>query len=163
MKRIYKKIKSPMGDLYLVASALALEGLIFSNTWSEYKKKHLDLVPGDNKIIKQTTKQLSEYWQGTRRSFDIPLKMTGTDFQIKAWKALTKIPFGKTKSYKEQALAIKSAKAVRAVGAANGKNPIAILVPCHRVIGANKKLTGYASGLSHKEFLLKLENAAFVK
>ncbi|MEK6556278.1 MAG: methylated-DNA--[protein]-cysteine S-methyltransferase [Bdellovibrionota bacterium] len=163
MKRVFKKIKSPIGDIYLVASDEALEGLLYPQTWPKYKSRNSDLVEGDNAIIKKTISQLAEYWKGKRQEFDIPLNLKGTEFQIKAWKALTKIPFGKTKSYKEQALAIKAEKAVRAVGTANGRNPISIIVPCHRVIGANARLTGYAGGLTNKEFLLSLEKASFKK
>jgi methylated-DNA-[protein]-cysteine S-methyltransferase len=159
----FKKIKSPIGDLFLVASDAALIGIIYPQNWSEYKSKNLGLIKGDNKIIKQTEKQLSEYWLGQRKTFDIPLSLKGTEFQMKAWKALTKIPFGKTKTYKEQAQLIKSEKAVRAVGTANGKNPISIIVPCHRVIGSNQTLTGYGGGLKNKEYLLNLEKAEFRK
>jgi methylated-DNA-[protein]-cysteine S-methyltransferase len=108
-------------------------------------------------VLLQLRTELDEYFAGTRKSFNVKLAPEGTEFQRAAWTALTKIPFGQTRSYGEQAASIGNPKAVRAIGAANGKNPIAIVVPCHRVIGANGTLTGYAGGLDKKEFLLKLE------
>jgi methylated-DNA-[protein]-cysteine S-methyltransferase len=108
-------------------------------------------------VFLQLRQELTEYFAGKRKSFDVKLAPDGTDFQRAAWIALTKIPFGQTRTYGEQAAAINKPKAVRAIGAANGRNPIGIVVPCHRVIGANGTLTGYAGGLHNKEFLLKLE------
>lgn len=108
-------------------------------------------------VIKEAFRQLSEYFSGKRKEFHLPLLLKGTDFQIQVWNALLKIPFGETRSYKQIAEAIGNPKAVRAVGMANNKNPLLIVVPCHRVIGANGKLVGYAVGLDKKEFLLKLE------
>ena len=100
---------------------------------------------------------LKEYFDGKRREFDLPLKFEGTDFQKKAWNALLTIPYGQTRSYKEQAEAVGNKKACRAVGAANGKNPISIIVPCHRVIGTDGSLIGYGGGLEMKKSLLDLE------
>jgi methylated-DNA-[protein]-cysteine S-methyltransferase len=100
---------------------------------------------------------LDEYFKGNRKDFDLPLNPTGTAFQKNAWDALLKIPYGETRSYKQQAEAVGNAKACRAVGAANGKNPISIIIPCHRVIGTDYKLTGYGGGISVKEKLLELE------
>jgi methylated-DNA-[protein]-cysteine S-methyltransferase len=108
----------------------------------------------------ETEKQLSEYFAAKRQSFDLPLDFSGTDFQKQVWQALLQIPFGETRSYKDIALQIGNLKAVRAVGAANGKNPISIIVPCHRVVGANGKLVGFAGGLDNKDILLKLEKIA---
>lgn len=101
--------------------------------------------------------QLSEYFNGERKSFDFPFKMEGTPFQKKVWSALCEIPYGETRSYKEIAIAIGSPKACRAVGMANNRNPIAIVIPCHRVIGSNGDLVGYAGGIEVKKALLKLE------
>lgn len=109
-------------------------------------------------LIRKTYGQLCEYFDGKRKVFDIPLNFKGTDFQKKVWQALTTIPYGKTWSYKELAVAIGNEKACRAVGMANNKNPIAIIVPCHRVVGANGKLVGYAAGLDVKQILLNIEN-----
>ena len=104
-----------------------------------------------------TQKQLSEYFAGQRQHFDLPLTFEGTDFQQKVWQALLSIPFAETRSYRDIAAQIGNVKAVRAVGAANGKNPISIIAPCHRVIGANGQLVGFAGGLNNKHILLQLE------
>lgn len=109
-------------------------------------------------LLKEAIKQLNEYLDGKRTLFDLPLEPKGTEFQKKVWNALKEIPFGETRSYGEIAKIIGNEKASRAVGMANNKNPIAIIVPCHRVIGANGKLVGYAGGLDLKEKLLKLES-----
>ena len=104
-------------------------------------------------------RQLQEYLDGTRKSFDLPLDQEGTDFQKSVWSRLLNIPYGETVSYRDIAVMMDHPKAVRAVGAANGKNPISIIIPCHRVIGSNRKLTGYAGGLNRKAWLLKHEGA----
>jgi methylated-DNA-[protein]-cysteine S-methyltransferase len=108
-------------------------------------------------ILKETERQLHEYFKGERKRFDIPLRLEGTEFQKKVWLALKSIPFGKTCSYQDQARSIKKPKATRAVGGANGKNPIAVILPCHRVIGKSGRLTGFAVDLSIKEYLLRHE------
>ena len=110
-------------------------------------------------LILQAAEMLREYFDGNRKDFaGLPLRAEGTDFQKRAWEALLSIPYGQTRSYKEQAAAIGNPKACRAVGAANGKNPISIIIPCHRVIGFDKKLVGYAGGLEIKRALLELEH-----
>ena len=101
--------------------------------------------------------KVNEYFEGQRQVFDLPLDFEGTEFQQKVWQALLTIPFGETRSYKQIAEQIGNVKAVRAVGAANGKNPISIITPCHRVVGANGKLVGFAGGLENKDVLLQLE------
>lgn len=111
----------------------------------------------ESPLINEVKKQLDEYFKGKRFQFDLPLKQKGTLFQMKAWEYLKNIPYGQTVSYKEEAVEIGNAKAVRAIGSANGCNNIAIIVPCHRVINSNGKLGGYAYGLAMKEKLLKLE------
>jgi AraC family transcriptional regulator of adaptative response/methylated-DNA-[protein]-cysteine methyltransferase len=116
------------------------------------------IVPGSHPYFDLLSGQLDEYFCGTRREFDIPLVLPGTPFQQKVWAGLQSIPYGSTRSYKEQAEAIGSPQAVRAVAKANGDNRIAILIPCHRVIGANGELVGYGGGLSRKQYLLKLES-----
>ena len=108
-------------------------------------------------LLGETVRQLREYFDGTRREFALPLELQGTDFQRRVWEMLLTIPYGETRSYRELAQAIGAPKAVRAVGAANGANPLPIVVPCHRVIGANGKLTGYGGGLPLKKRLLELE------
>jgi len=116
-----------------------------------------DFEKAETPLIKKAAEQLDEYFNGQRKVFDLPLKLNGTKFQIDVWKALQKIPFGKTRSYGEIARAIKNPKAVRAVGMANNRNPIVIIVPCHRVIGHDGSLTGYGGGLELKRKLLEME------
>lgn len=123
-------------------------------THRAYEGKRLE-----TSLIKEAYRQLSEYLIGERKSFDLPLKPRGTVFQLQVWKALCDIPYGETRSYKQIAEAIGNPKAVRAVGMANNRNPMLIVVPCHRVIGANGKLVGYGAGIEKKEFLLKLEKS----
>ena len=113
-------------------------------------------------FIKEVYHQFTEYLIGERKSFDLPFKLTGTDFQNRVWRALCEIPYGETRSYKQIAEAIGNPKAVRAVGMANNRNPLLVLVPCHRVIGSNRQLVGYAAGLDKKQFLLHLENPCFL-
>ena len=114
-------------------------------------------IQKETSLIKNTKQQLDEYFAGKRKKFDIPIKLEGTDFQIKVWKELLKIPYGETCTYLDIAKRIGNPKGSRAVGMANNKNKIMIIIPCHRVIGSNKKLVGYAGGLDVKEKLLKLE------
>lgn len=118
-----------------------------------------DVPEGDSGLLRETERQLGEYFSGDRREFDIPLDMEGTDFQKKVWHALTEIPYGETRSYGFIAAAIGNPKAARAVGMANNRNPISVIVPCHRVVGADGNLVGYGGGLENKSFLLKLEKS----
>ena len=128
--------------------------LLVITTHRAYEGKRLE-----TSLIKEAYRQLSEYLIGERKSFDLPLNPRGTVFQQQVWKALCDIPYGETRSYKQIAEAIGNPKAVRAVGMANNRNPLLIVVPCHRVIGANGKLVGYGAGIDKKEFLLKLEKS----
>ena len=112
---------------------------------------------GSNALLDKATLQLEEYFAGRRRSFDLPLDLRGTEFQLRVWNALLVIPYGETKTYADIARMVATPKAVRAVGAANGANPVAIIVPCHRVIGADGSLVGYGGGLDLKKRLLALE------
>ena len=116
-------------------------------------------VEQETALIKEAYQQLSEYLKGERKEFDLPLNPKGTDFQKRVWRALCDIPYGETRSYKQIAKAVGNSKAVRAVGMANNRNPITIVVPCHRVTGADGKLVGYGGGLEMKEFLLRLEKS----
>lgn len=116
-------------------------------------------VEQETALIKEAYQQLSEYLKGERKEFDLPLNPKGTDFQKRVWRALCDIPYGEMRSYKQIAKAVGNSKAVRAVGMANNRNPITIVVPCHRVIGADGKLVGYGGGLEMKEFLLRLEKS----
>ena len=157
MRLFFKYMPSPVGVLRLVAHDQACVGVLW-----EYDNPKLVLFAvlvehNQHPILLETERQLSEYFAEKRQSFDLPLDFAGTDFQKRVWQALLQIPFGETRSYKDIALEIGNVKAVRAVGAANGKNPISIIAPCHRVVGVNGKLIGFAGGLDNKGMLLKLE------
>ncbi|MEI6790362.1 MAG: methylated-DNA--[protein]-cysteine S-methyltransferase [Myxococcaceae bacterium] len=149
-----KLMKSPLGELILAANERALIGIYFKT--SPLTPLH-QVERGE--ILKLAEQQLGEYFAGKRKEFNLPLEFNGTDFQKKVWTALLEIPYGQTKSYADIAKQVGSPKAVRAVGLANSKNPISIIAACHRVIGSNGKLTGYAGGLHNKEYLLRLEHA----
>ena len=131
------------------------EGKIIGLVFSDSKKENE--IEKETDYIRRTYLQLKEYLSGKRKSFDIEIEMIGTEFQKKVWKELLNIPYGETRSYKDIATAIENEKACRAVGNANNKNPIAIIVPCHRVVGSNGCMTGYAGGIDIKEKLLKIE------
>ena len=131
------------------------EGKIIGLVFSDSKKENE--IEKETELIKKAYTQLEEYLSGKRTEFNIEIEMIGTEFQKKVWKELLNIPYGETRSYKDIAIAIGNGKACRAVGNANNKNPIAIIVPCHRVIGSNGSMTGYAGGLDIKEKLLKIE------
>ncbi|MGC3980574.1 MAG: methylated-DNA--[protein]-cysteine S-methyltransferase [Steroidobacteraceae bacterium] len=153
----YKTFGSPVGRLKLVASDAGLGAILWENDRPE--RVPLDLIAEDQKhpVLLETEKQLQEYFAGQRTSFDLPLDFVGTDFQKQVWSALLQIPFGETRSYAQIARQLGNPNAMRAVGAANGRNPISIIAPCHRVIGANGDLTGFAGGLEVKKYLLALE------
>jgi methylated-DNA-[protein]-cysteine S-methyltransferase len=156
-KYFFKTMPSPVGELKLVASDAGLAAILWEQ--DDPQRVRLNIV-AENKIhpvLLKAEQQLSEYFSGKRNAFDLTLDFAGTEFQRKVWAALLTIPFGETRSYGQIAAQIGSPKAVRAVGAANGKNPISIIAPCHRVIGSNGKLTGFAGGLETKAQLLGLE------
>ena len=155
---VSKTMPSPVGILTLVASDAGLAAILWEN--DDPSRVRLNHVPGDNGVLRETARQLGDYFAGRRTSFSLPLDFHGTDFQKAVWQALLTIPFGETRSYAEIARQIGNPRAVRAVGAANGKNPVSIVAPCHRVIGTNGKLTGFAGGLKAKALLLGLETAA---
>ncbi len=165
MNLYYTTYISPVGKLHLLGGEKYLYAVSFDSSWSDYQKKLSRLFPDaqlintKNLILKKIIGELKQYFSGERKKFTTPLQPLGTEFQKSAWSALQKIPFGKTISYQEQAVNIGSAKAVRAVGTANGQNPLPIVIPCHRVIGKNGKLAGYGGGLHIKEKLLMLEGA----
>jgi methylated-DNA-[protein]-cysteine S-methyltransferase len=159
MKYHYQKIESPIGQLYLVGGDAALCGIVFRKTWPGFKKRFEVLEESESPVLREARKQLSEYFNGKRESFDLPMKLDGTVFQNRVWASLAKIPFGKTITYKQQAVSIKSPAAARAVGRTNGLNPFCIVLPCHRVIGSSGALTGYAGGLKAKKYLLELEGS----
>ena len=158
------RVLTPLGPMVAAASAEALCLLEFTDRrmletqlTRLCKRTNGVLVPGSAPVLEETTGQLEEYFAGGRTEFTVPLAPAGTDFQHLVWRELRAIPYGETRSYGAQAKAIGRPKAVRAVASANGDNPIAIIIPCHRVIGANGSLTGYAGGLPRKRFLLDLE------
>jgi methylated-DNA-[protein]-cysteine S-methyltransferase len=157
MTLCYKEIASPVGKLKLVASASALVAVLWENERPNRGKLDAMKFDPQQPILLETEHQLAEYFAGARSEFDLPLEPEGSAFQKKVWQALRAIPFGQTRSYLDLAKAVGSSKAARAVGAANGKNPLSIIVPCHRVVGANGALTGFAGGLNTKAALLALE------
>jgi methylated-DNA-[protein]-cysteine S-methyltransferase len=158
---IFCYVDSPIGRLMLTSDGTALTGL-YMNLYRNKPSKLPGL--GDDWIQNATidplpaaARQLKEYFAGKRREFDLPLRMQGTEFQQRVWRELTKIPFGETRSYGQLAKRLNNPNGSRAVGLANGRNPIAIIVPCHRVIGADGSLTGFGGGLDRKEWLLTHE------
>lgn len=157
-KKTQRKIKSKIGSLYLVASETSLCGLF----WEDQKLPQPEKGSLAYKVLEDAEQQITEYFEGKRNKFSLPLDLEGTDFQKRVWAELQKIPYGQTRSYKQIAEAIKNPKACRAVGTANGRNPVSIIVPCHRVINEGGKLGGYTGGLSLKEKLLSLERASFI-
>ncbi len=149
------KTNSPLGEITIIAHSNALVALYVDS--EEKPLLEQARLNNKNELLLKAKKQLKEYFEGQRTLFDLPIDPKGTDFQHKAWKSLLKIPFGKVWSYGEQAHFIKSPKASRAVGGANGANPLPIIIPCHRVVGSTGKLTGFAGGMDMKVYLLKHE------
>ena len=153
----YNEMESPVGKLKLAASADALVAILWERELPNRIKLGTLSYNPNQPILIETERQLQEYFVGTRNEFHLPLEPAGTEFQKQVWRALREIPYGQTRSYLDLAKRIGSAKAVRAVGAANSKNPLSIVVPCHRVVGANGALTGFAGGLEVKAKLLAHE------
>jgi methylated-DNA-[protein]-cysteine S-methyltransferase len=154
---VYKTMDSPVGVLTLVGGADGLAAILWEN--DDPKRVRLNIAWEDRSfpVLVKTQRQLEEYFAGKRKTFTVPLDFSGTDFQKKVWQALLTIPFGETRSYGEIARQVGNPKSMRAVGAANGRNPISIIAPCHRVIGAGGALTGFAGGMKAKAFLLEHE------
>lgn len=153
----YKKMKSPIGELKLVASDTGLVAILWENDSPRRVRLDEMVEDGQHPVLVETERQLKEYFAGKRKTFSVALDMRGTRFQRDVWEALLAIPFGETRSYGQLAKQLGNPRATRAVGAANGRNPVSIIVPCHRVIGASGKLTGFAGGLDAKAHLLGLE------
>ena len=151
--KYYKDINTVIGKVRIIEE----DGYIIELQINKDFDKNEDILEKDTNILKNTERQLSEYFSAKRNTFDLKLNSKGTDFMKKVWRELLNIPYGETRTYKEIAEKIGNPKGARAVGMANNKNPIPIIIPCHRVIGKNKKLVGYALGLDMKEFLLNLE------
>lgn len=157
---VFDIVESPVGKLYLFASKKGLHAILWQKDAKE--KEFKDVVKklkksSTHKVIIETRKQLREYFAKKRTKFDLPLVADGTEFQKKAWMQLRKIPYGKTISYQDQAAKLGDLKKARAVGTANSKNPLSIVVPCHRVIAKSGSLSGFGGGLSNKKYLLELE------
>lgn len=153
----FKTMPSPVGALTLVASDAGLTAILWENDRpGRVKLGAMEEAP-DHPVLAEAERQIQEYFAGERTSFSVPLDFRGTDFQKSVWAALLTIPFGETRSYGEIARQIGRPGASRAVGAANGRNPLSIIAPCHRVIGTNGALTGFAGGLAAKEALLGME------
>lgn len=152
-------IGSPVGALTLVAGDRGLKAIL----WPDDDPRRVRLPAADadpaHPVLREAERQLGEYFGGARRVFDLPLDFTGTDFQKRVWARLLEIPYGETRSYGEIARSLGDPNLTRAVGAANGRNPISIVAPCHRVVGAAGRLTGFAGGLEAKRYLLALEGA----
>jgi len=150
-------MESPVGKLQLIASDKALVAILWENDKPQRVRLN-DLVANDqHPVLVETERQLKEYFAGKRKKFSVALDMRGTRFQKDVWEALLTVPFGETRSYAQLAKQLGNPRATRAVGAANGRNPVSIIVPCHRVIGSSGKLTGFAGGLEVKAHLLNLE------
>ena len=157
--KIYSKTDSPIGELLLISDGDLLTGLYFQRAHNGFGIPEGGIVNDDLDIFRNTTRQLKQYFDGSLKEFDIPVKFEGTTFQKSVWLELFNIPYGETVSYLDIAKQVGDPTAARAVGWANGKNPIPIIYPCHRVIGSNGKLTGYGGGLDKKEWLLRHEGA----
>ncbi len=155
----YKRVESPVGGLRLVASDVGLVAILWENDNPRRVRLGHLVEDQSHPVLLETQCQLAEYFAGKRQAFAVRLDFAGTEFQRRVWAALLTIPYGETRSYAQIAVQIGNPTAVRAVGAANGKNPISILAPCHRVIGSNGELTGFAGGLGAKAHLLALEGA----
>ncbi len=152
-----KNIKTPIGIITIEEKSNKIIELQLNSNLAQPIKENEQIK--ETPLLIEAEKQLTEYFNKTRTKFDLPLAPQGTDFMKRVWKELTQIPYGETRTYKQIAQKIGNEKASRAVGMANNKNPIPIIIPCHRVIGANNKLVGYALGLDKKEFLLDLEKS----
>jgi len=156
---VYKFMDSPVGRLTLVGSDDGLAAVLWENDRPARVRLTIDGEDDHHPILVEAERQLREYFEGRRTSFAMRLDPAGTAFQQKVWQALLTIPFGETRSYAEIARQVGKPSAVRAVGAANGRNPLSIVAPCHRVIGSNGALTGFAGGLETKKYLLSMENS----
>lgn len=157
---VTKTVDSPVGALKLVASDRGLAAILWPDDDPQRVRLGEPAEAREHPVLLETERQLGEYFAGARKAFSLPLDFAGTEFQRSVWAALLTIPYGETRSYGQIARQIGRPKAVRAVGAANGRNPLSIVAPCHRVIGASGELTGFAGGLATKRFLLELETRA---
>lgn len=153
----YTQLESPVGTLLLTLEDGQLTNICMCN-----QKRTVEVQPDwveSDRHFRTVARQLEDYFRGKRKTFDIPIRPRGTDFQMSVWKQLSKIPYGETATYGDIAKRIDNPKAVRAVGLANGRNPLPIVIPCHRVVGAHGQLTGFGGGLEKKALLLKIEQS----
>lgn len=158
-RHVYKRMPSPVGTLTLVATDQGLAAILWENDRPRRVRLNIEAEEDSHPVLLEAERQLAEYFAGRRTQFALKLDVSGTPFQRQVWNALLTIPFGETRSYRQIATQIGNPRAVRAVGAANGRNPLSIVAPCHRVVGSNGALTGFAGGLDVKARLLALESA----
>ena len=159
-----RRVESPVGPLMLVGSDAGVRAILWAgDDPARAGLADVALQPGSADVLDEAAHQLDEYFAGTRTSFDLPLDLRGTPFQVAAWEALGDIPYGETRTYAEQAAKIGRPAAVRAVGAANGRNPLSIVLPCHRVVGGDGALRGFAGGLDVKAALLAFEQGQMAR
>lgn len=152
------RLQVPFGELTVVASDKGVRYITFENDAHPKSYQNMSVIDdASHPVVARTVAQLHEYIKGTRRTFDVPLDLVGTEFQVQAWSALAKVPYGTTASYAQQAASIGRPKATRAIGAANGRNPVVVVLPCHRIVGADGSLTGFGGGLHVKKWLLDHE------
>lgn len=152
------RLTTPFGELTVVASDAGVRYVMFENDAHPKSFANMSIVDdASHHVAAATAQQLNEYIAGDRTGFDVPLDLVGTEFQVQAWRALADIPFGSTATYAQQAASIGRPTATRAIGAANGRNPVVVVLPCHRVIGADGSLTGFGGGLPVKKWLLEHE------
>ena len=170
MKIFIEKVRTPAGTLSIAATGRFVIAACFGNTMtatlsriSKHSHDDFELVQSENKVTNAAVKELKRYFEGDLKKFVVPIKLIGTAFQLKSWRALRQIQFGKTISYGEQASMVGNSKASRAVGGANGKNPICVIVPCHRVIAQDGGIGGYTGGLEIKRKLLSIEGVSLEK
>jgi methylated-DNA-[protein]-cysteine S-methyltransferase len=156
-RHVYTRVQSPVGRLTLVATDDGLAAILWENDRPQRVRLNIEAEEKGHPVLVETERQLEGYFARRRKQFSLPLDLTGTAFQRKVWNALLTIPFGETRSYAEIARQIGNPDAARAVGAANGRNPVSIVAPCHRVVGSTGALTGFAGGLDIKARLLSLE------
>jgi AraC family transcriptional regulator of adaptative response/methylated-DNA-[protein]-cysteine methyltransferase len=153
------KYDTPIGEMIGCADSYGICVLEFSGPRQISERLNRNIQPGSNQLLDQLGLELNEYFAGKRWHFSVLLNPAGTEFQVKVWEVLKEIPFGETRTYMQQAEKINNIKAIRAVASANGKNPISIIIPCHRVIGSDGRLTGYGGGMERKQWLLDFERA----
>jgi methylated-DNA-[protein]-cysteine S-methyltransferase len=155
----FKRFTTPLGPVLATANERGINGVYFVGQRYEIVIESDWREDGDDAVLTECARQLGEYFEGTRRDFDLPLAAAGSDFQQRVWREIARIPFGETISYAELARRAGAAGSARAAGAATGHNPLSVVVPCHRVVGSDGSLTGYAGGLERKTRLLEIEGA----